>query len=65
VVVEDGGSTYAARAPLREEFHVYVDDEGVLRTDHELRLWSAEVVRLHYKLEPRPDGLAPLPRIDP
>jgi hypothetical protein len=53
VVVEDGGSTYAAAVPIREEFHVYVDDEGVLRTDHELRLWSAEVVRLHYKLEPR------------
>ena len=30
---------------------MYVDEEGVLRTDHELRLWSAPVVRLHYKLE--------------
>ena len=54
VVVADGGSTYAAAVPIREEFHVYVDDEGVLRTDHLLRLWSADVVRLHYKLEPRP-----------
>jgi hypothetical protein len=54
VVVRDGGSTYSARAPLREDFHVFVDDEGVLRTDHELRLWSAPVVRLHYKLEPKP-----------
>ena len=54
IVVEDGGSTYAARIPIREKFHVFVDDEGVLRTDHELRLWAAEVVRLHYKLEPRP-----------
>ena len=33
---------------------MYVDEEGVLRTDHELRLWSAPAVRLHYKLEPKP-----------
>ena len=45
--------TFAAHAPIRETFHVYVDDEGVLRTDHELRLWDARVVRLHYKLERR------------
>ena len=30
---------------------MYVDADGVLRTDHELRLWSASAVRLHYKLE--------------
>ncbi|MCW2764163.1 MAG: hypothetical protein JWO11_122 [Nocardioides sp.] len=54
VVIEDGGATYASSAPIHEEFHVYLDGEGVLRTDHELRLWSAAVVRLHYKLEPRP-----------
>ena len=54
VVVEDGGRTFAARAPIHETFRVYVDSEGVLRTDHELRLWSATVVRLHYKLSPAP-----------
>ncbi len=57
VVVAEGPPpatrTFAARAPIRETFHVYVDDEGVLRTDHELRLWDARVVRLHYKLERR------------
>jgi hypothetical protein len=37
--------------PLHETFRVYVDAHGVLRTDHELRLWSAWAVRLHYKLE--------------
>ena len=36
--------------PIHERFHVYVDGEGVLRTDHELRMWAATVVRLHYKL---------------
>jgi hypothetical protein len=52
VVVEDRGRTHAARAPIHERFHVYVDRDGVLRTDHLLRLWSAPVVRLHYKLMP-------------
>jgi len=52
VVVEDRGGFHAARAPLHETFRVYVDGEGVLRTDHRLCLWSATVVRLHYKLVP-------------
>jgi hypothetical protein len=30
---------------------VAVDDEGVLRTDLVLRLWSATAVRLHYRLD--------------
>ncbi len=53
VVVRDGRDDrdYAARAPLHETFHVYVDDRGVLRTDHELRLRTTPAVRLHYKLE--------------
>ena len=51
-VVVDQGGTHAARAPIHESFKVYVDDEGVLRTDHDLRLWLAPVVRLHYKLIP-------------
>jgi hypothetical protein len=51
VVVRDGAAAHAARAPIHETFHVFVDDEGVLRTDHVLRLWSATAVRLHYKLE--------------
>lgn len=53
VVVRDRGRTFAARAPIHETFRVYVDREGVLRTDHDLRLWSATAVRLHYKLEMR------------
>jgi len=50
VVVTDRGGHHAARAPIHEEFRVHVDPDGVLRTDHVLRLWSATVVRLHYKL---------------
>lgn len=51
VVVRLRGRDHAARPPLAETFHVYVDEEGVLRTDHELRLWGRRVVRLHYRLE--------------
>lgn len=50
VTVVDGGRTYAARVPVHEKFHLYVDDEGVARTDHVLRLWGATAVRLHYRL---------------
>ncbi|WP_151525783.1 hypothetical protein [Serinicoccus kebangsaanensis] len=49
VVVDEAG-THAARVPVHESFRVYLDEEGVLRTDHTLRLWSAPAVRLHYKL---------------
>jgi hypothetical protein len=54
VVVRDGGRTYAARVPLHETFRLDVDEHGVLRTDHELRLWGASAVRLHYKLDHEP-----------
>lgn len=50
VVVRDARA-HAARVPLHETFRMYVDGHGVLRTDHELRLWGATAVRLHYKLE--------------
>jgi hypothetical protein len=50
VVVRDWGA-HAARVPLHETFHVHLDPHGVLRTDHELRLWNAPALRLHYKLE--------------
>ena len=53
VVVRDRGQTFAAKPPLSETFHVFVDEEGTLRTDHELRLWGLRVVRLHYRLERR------------
>jgi hypothetical protein len=52
VVVKGANGHHAARVPIHETFHVYVDDEGVLRTDYVLRLWSATVLRLHYKLCP-------------
>ena len=50
VVVTRGDRAHAARLPLHERFRVYVDAEGVLRTDHELRVFSRTALRLHYKL---------------
>lgn len=52
VVVRTSRRAYAARVPIYERFHVYLDGRGVLRTDHELRLYRALVLRLHYRLEP-------------
>lgn len=51
VMVHDRGRDFAARIPLHETFHVFLDEHGVLRTDHELRLAGMRVARLHYKLE--------------
>lgn len=50
VLVRHGSVHHAARIPLHEEFRVFVDEEGVLRTDHVLRLWSATALRLHYRM---------------
>jgi hypothetical protein len=54
VVVRHGERTFAARVPLHERFSVHVDGDGVLRTDHGLRLWSASAVALHYRLARAP-----------
>lgn len=48
----DESRAHAARVPIHETFRVYVDQRGVLRTDHELRLFGARAVALHYRLEP-------------
>jgi hypothetical protein len=38
---------------VHEQFRVFVDGEGVLRTDHRIDLWRLPVFRLHY----RPDRI--------
>jgi len=35
---------------LHELFHVYVDDEGVLRTEHRISFLGLTIIRLHYKM---------------
>lgn len=50
VVVTVSRRHHAAKVPLHEVFHLFVDDDGVLRTDHTLKLGRATLVRLHYRL---------------
>ena len=46
---------------------MYVDAEGVLRTNHVLRLWSSTVVHPHYKLTParRSEDFRPVTQFPP
>ena len=45
------GRTFAAKVPIHERFVVQVDDEGVLRADHELAVGGATALRLHYRMD--------------
>jgi hypothetical protein len=46
-----GASAWVRRVPIVERFDLYVDDEGILRTNHWLRLWSLPVIDLHYRID--------------
>jgi hypothetical protein len=37
---------------MRESFHVYLDAQGTLRTEHVVRFMGASPLRLHYRMEP-------------
>ncbi|NHT17840.1 hypothetical protein [Cellulomonas sp. IC4_254] len=56
LVVDRPGGCWARRIPVHERFHVLVDDEGVLRTDHHLHLGALPVLRLHYRLTEQDDA---------
>jgi len=47
------GRADVRRIPIAETFRVFVDSEGTLRTDHHMKLWSATVIRLHYRMTAR------------
>jgi hypothetical protein len=51
-IVEAGPDAWKVRCftTLHEIFHVYVDEEGALRTDHEIRFVGLTILRLHYKM---------------
>jgi len=42
---------------LHELFHVYVDEEGVLRTEHTISFLGLTIIRLHYKMSPAPSSV--------
>jgi hypothetical protein len=54
LVVEHRRGTWARRIPVHESFHVHLDDEGVLRTDHRLSLGAVPVLRLAYRITRQP-----------
>ncbi len=51
-IVEAGPNAWKVRAftTLHEIFHVYVDQDNILRTDHEIRFVGLTILRLHYKM---------------
>jgi hypothetical protein len=51
-VVESGPDHWRVRnfKTLHEIFHVYADEDGVLRTDHEIAFVGLTILRLHYKM---------------
>jgi hypothetical protein len=52
VVADSGQSTgWARRIPLVEEFLVSANQDGGLRTVHELSIWSLPVFKLDYRLQ--------------
>jgi hypothetical protein len=61
-VVESGPDHWRVRnfRSLHELFHVYVDEENVLRVDHKISFVGLTILRLHYRmsLAPSTDALA-------
>src|SRR6267142_5606223 len=51
-VVESGADHWRVRnfTTLHEIFHVYADEDGVLRTDHEITFVGHTILKLHYKM---------------
>ena len=51
-MIDGGPDHYIVRhvRSLRELFHVYVDAEQVLRTDHTVFFLGLSIIRLHYKM---------------
>jgi len=46
---------------LHELFHVYVDEENILRTDHKISFVGLNILRLHYKMTLARDTVASFP----
>jgi hypothetical protein len=51
-LADSGGDHWRVRyiRTLHELFHVYVDDENVLRVDHTVSFMGMTIIRLHYKM---------------
>jgi hypothetical protein len=47
---KDGSAWARYVRSLQEGIRVYVGDSGLVRADHDLRIWGMEFLRLHYRL---------------
>lgn len=61
-MIDGGPDHYIVRhvRSLRELFHVYVDSDGVLRTDHSVFFLGLTIIRLHYKMTRSPVSAPPV-----
>lgn len=50
VEAEPGRGWSRYLSSFRERIHVYRDEHGALRADHDLRLWGAPCLALHYRM---------------
>lgn len=62
-LLTDGDGNYWSRyvKTFHENIHVYEDNEGVLRTDHNLCLWGMQFLKLHYRINPAQAPVTCLP----
>jgi hypothetical protein len=53
-MVGDGSAHWRVRylRTMQESFHVFLDAQGTLRTEHIVRFMGAAPLRLHYRMEP-------------
>jgi len=63
-VVESGAEHWRVRnfKTLHEIFHVYADEDGILRTDHEITFVGLTILRLHYKMTPAQNADSQVPQ---
>ena len=63
-IVESGAEHWRVRnfTTLHEIFHVYGDEDGILRTDHEITFVGLTILKLHYKMTPTLNADAQVPR---
>jgi len=64
-IVSTGPRRWAVRyfPRLRENFHVYVHSDGILRTEHKIRILGVKVMTMHYKMRLTKDATVPAPDI--
>jgi hypothetical protein len=63
-IVESGAEHWRVRnfTTLHEIFHVYADEDGILRTDHEITFVGLTILKLHYKMTPARSAGALVPQ---